>query len=34
LAVKAGLQVTACEISAVEKRTPNFAIVSLSAVRS
>jgi ArsR family transcriptional regulator len=33
LAVKAGLKVTACEISAVEKRTPNFAILSLSAVR-
>jgi DNA-binding transcriptional ArsR family regulator/precorrin-6B methylase 2 len=34
LAVRAGLRVIACEISAVEKRTPNFAIVSLSAVRS
>jgi ArsR family transcriptional regulator len=34
LAVKAGLQVNACEISAVEKRAPNFAILSLSAVRS
>jgi ArsR family transcriptional regulator len=33
LAIKAGLQVIACEISAVEKRTPNFAILSLSAVR-
>lgn len=33
LAVKAGLQVIACEISAVERRAPNFAILSLSAVR-
>jgi ubiquinone/menaquinone biosynthesis C-methylase UbiE/DNA-binding transcriptional ArsR family regulator len=33
LAIKAGLQVIACAISAVEKRTPNFAILSLSAVR-
>ncbi len=34
LTAGAGLKVIACDISAVEKRSPNFAILSLSAIRS
>ncbi len=30
----AGLQVKACRVSAVEKRTPNFSVLSLSAIKA
>jgi ubiquinone/menaquinone biosynthesis C-methylase UbiE/DNA-binding transcriptional ArsR family regulator len=30
---KAGLEVRACTVSAIEKRTPNFSVLSLSAVK-
>lgn len=33
LCAKAGLQVKACIVSAIEKRTPNFAVLSLSAIK-
>jgi ArsR family transcriptional regulator len=31
LCINAGLQVQSCSISAIEKRTPNFSVLSLSA---
>jgi ArsR family transcriptional regulator len=31
---KAGLAVRSCTVSAIEKRTPNFSVLSLSAVKS
>jgi len=34
LCAKAGLEVKACTVSAIEKRTPNFSILSLYATRS
>ena len=33
LARRAGLAVQACTVSAIEKRTPNFSVLALSAVR-
>ncbi len=33
LCVDAGLQVQSCSISAIEKRTPNFSVLSLSATK-
>lgn len=33
-AAQAGLQVQACTVSATEKRTPNFSVLSLSALKS
>ena len=33
LARQAGLEVQACTVSAIEKRTPNFSVLALSAVR-
>ena len=33
LARRAGLEVQACTVSAIEKRTPNFSVLALSAVR-
>jgi ArsR family transcriptional regulator len=33
LCIDAGLQVQSCSISAIEKRTPNFSVLSLSAIK-
>jgi hypothetical protein len=33
LATDAGLDVLACTVSAVEKRTPNFSVLALCAVK-
>jgi ArsR family transcriptional regulator len=33
LCAAAGLQVRTCTVSAIEKRTPNFSVLSLSAVK-
>jgi ArsR family transcriptional regulator len=33
LTEQAGLDVQACTVSAIEKRTPNFSVLSLSATR-